>query len=126
MSAQTMWEVFAPIEEKYHEQVIQETWGHLAPEKSKTYSGRIVFAIGCLGSDDLNPTTLLFDFKGLEMSPWLYDYLNEFLSDLCHRHGRQVEVGGVYEFKGSFRNYHFKGKLNLLQLYREAGSEESG
>lgn len=108
MSAQTMQEVFAPIEAKYKARVMEATWGHLAPKKNKTYKGRIVYAIGIFGDDGLNPTALFCEFEGLDDSPWFYDALTNFMSK------QKGEGGRVYEFVGWFRNYSFKGAIRLL------------
>lgn len=54
---------------KYKAEVMAHTWGHLAPKKNKAYRGHIVFAIGCFGSDHLNPTALACEFSDLDSSP---------------------------------------------------------
>lgn len=116
MSAQTMEAVFAPAEARERERVITETWGHLAPKQNKAYSGRVVYAVGIFGSDDLNPTVIVSDFKGLDSSPWFYDSLQDFIDEL---RGTRDEVkagkpGCVYEWVGVFRNYIFAGKTRLI------------
>lgn len=55
-------DAFAPAEEAYREAVMRDTWGHLAPEKNKSYPGRLVFSFGVYKSGDLNPTILVCDF----------------------------------------------------------------
>jgi hypothetical protein len=70
----------------------------------------MVFAIGCFGSDNLNPTPLACEFKDtkgeeLDSSPWFHDAMMEFL---CAHGGKE---GFVYRFEGTFRNYEFKGKI---------------
>lgn len=114
MSAQTMADVWAPITARYRLQVMQQTWGHLAPRKNKTYAGRIVFALGCYDCGELNPTPLACDFPGLDDSPWFYDALIEFLESLGG------EAGDVYQWTGFFRNYEFKGQLQRLNAFSEA------
>jgi hypothetical protein len=111
MSAQTMYEAFLPALERQREQVLQDTWGHLAPLKNKSYAGTIVFAVGCFGNDPLNPIALYCEFKGLEISPWFFDCMSEFLSK------ENTEEGCVYKFVGKFRNYKFIGKTSILQNY---------
>lgn len=90
------------------EQVMRETWGHLAPEKDKTYTGRIVFAVGCFATDRLNPTTLFFKFEELESSPWFYEAMEEWLQS------GTFDEGCVYEFKGTFKDYKFEGKIRRI------------
>lgn len=104
-------DAFAPAENLYRQKVMEETWGHLAPKKNKTYKGRIVFATGIFGNDNLNPTALLCEFKGLDSSPWFYDCMAEFLSE---NHG---EPGGVYLFEGNFKNYVFEGEIKTITVY---------
>lgn len=108
MSAQSMADAWAPVEEEQFRQVQRETWGHLAPKKNKKYAGRIVYAIGCFGSDNLNPTPLFCDLKGLDSSPWFYDALLEWLQE------EKTEEGCVYEFVGYFLNYEFVGSHRLI------------
>lgn len=117
MSAQTMADAFAPVGALYREQVMQQTWGHLAPRKSKKYWGTIVFTFGLYNSGNLNPTFLKIDLKGLDDSPWfcnavidwVYESMikNRDLDDNSH-------VGGIYEFSGYFMNYKFIGKTNKI------------
>lgn len=111
MSAQTIYEAFAPAEARYKEAVMFDTWGHLAPKKNQAYKGRIVYAVGCFGSDNLNPTAIVFDFGELDSSPWFFEKMAEFLSDQKENLRKE---GCVYEFTGSFRNYQFKGRTRLL------------
>lgn len=119
--------VAASIDRMNYESVCKETWGHLAPRRNVTYSGFIRFAVGIFGSDDLNPTTVDCELKNgsdeLHSSPWFYDALAELLSDWASagRYGIEplpvpVESGGVYEWRGTFRNYKFSGKLRRMTL----------
>jgi len=108
MSHQCIADAFAPAQAKYKAQIMSQTWGHLAPKKNKTYKGRIVFAVGCFGDDPLNPTALFCEFDGLDSSPWFFDALADFIAE------QESEAGCVYEFKGTFRNYVFKGRIITL------------
>lgn len=101
---------FAPATRKYQEQVIRDTWGHLAPVKGQYYHGHMVFTIGCYGSDYLNPTVIHEDFKGLEPSPWSYECIQDWLMDRA----RKFEVGCVYQFTGHMRNYRLVGKVKKI------------
>lgn len=111
MSHQCIADAFAPAEAHYKELVIQETWGHLAPKKNKTYKGKVVYAVGCFGNDNLNPIPIRSEFMGLDSSPWFYDALNEFLQDLPEE---QRKEGCVYEWLGTFRNYKLSGIIKLV------------
>jgi len=90
------------------EAVYAATWGHLAPTKNKTYRGHIVWALGCLGSDDLNPTIMELEMGDLDSSPWLFKNMTDFLAS----HSR--EGGALFRFDGSFRNYKWKGTITRL------------
>lgn len=131
MSAYTMAQAWAPIEEENRRIVFRNTWGHLAPVEHQQYRCRIVYSVGCLGSDGLNPVILVFDFGELNSSPWLYDAIIEFIGDGKPRRtkaapygaydgfsymkcGRKNEPGCVYEWTGTMRNYVFKGSRRIL------------
>jgi hypothetical protein len=101
-------DAFIPAEIEYRNQIATDTWGHLAPKKGKTYPGRIVYAVGCFGDDPLNPLPIFCEFDGLDSSPWFYNALIDFIS------GQENEEGCIYEFKGTFRNYTFKGQIVKL------------
>lgn len=121
MSQSTFAEAFAPAEARYREVVMQATWGHLAPKKNKTYKGRVVYAMGCFDHGHCNPTVLVSDFGDLADSPWFYNALGDFLDEISWKpedrfppqkgHG---QVGCVYEWVGTFRNYKFTGTVRLL------------
>ena len=95
--------VFNEIEYHNFLEVQREMWGHLAPKKNKKYTGKIVYAVGCFSDGYLNPTILHLELGDLDASPWLYDWVNEFVGDFDN------EEGGVYELCGSFKNYKFTG-----------------
>lgn len=101
-------DVFPAIEQSNRNIALQNTFGHLAPKKSKIYKGRLVFAVGCFGNDNLNPTALFCEFDGLDSSPWFFDAMTEFME------AQKVDEGCVYEFRGTFTNYEFKGHIKLL------------
>jgi hypothetical protein len=98
-------DAFIPIEHDNREIMKQNTWGHLAPKKNKTYKGRIVFVAGIFGSDHLNPVSTYCEFDDLDSSPWFFDHLEDFMRST------KPKAGVVYEFLGTFRNYKFKGKI---------------
>ncbi len=120
MSHQCLADAFAPIEAANKAAVMYATWGHLAPKKGKTYKIRITYAVGCFGDDPLNPIVLDCDLGDLDSSPWFFDSMTRFLSDLGS------EWGGVYEFTGTFRNYKFKGPIRLVYDSRSARDRGEG
>lgn len=93
----------------YRAQMREETWGHLAPRKGKIYRGRFVYALGCFGDDELNPTILFCAFTGLASSPWFYEALCDFAGEQTIN-----ESGRVYSFNGTFRNYKFSGTVQQV------------
>jgi hypothetical protein len=112
-------DAFKPIEAYYQHQALAEAWGHLAPKRNKIYRGRIVYVVGCFGNDHLNPTVMACELGDLESSPWFYDALIEFLQQ------QQTEVGYVYEFVGTFRNYVFQGKIRAVYNANSIEAEEA-
>ena len=95
-------------EAEIKEQTMQATWGHLAPTKNRTYRGHIVWALGCIGSDRLNPTVMEFEMGDLNSSPWLYPAMLKFLA------GHSDEEGALFRFDGTFRNYKWQGTIVRL------------
>jgi hypothetical protein len=96
----------APVELAYKQEVLKDTWGHLAPKRNKTHRGFIVFTITTYGNMEMIDN----GFDGLPDSPWLFDAMQEFaFSDW-----ENLEHGTVYRFDGTFRNYEFKGTRTIL------------
>lgn len=121
MSHQNLADAFAPAEAHYKAQVMQETWGHLAPKKGKTYTGRIVYTMGVYDGGDINPTIIVCDFPGLPDSPWFYEHLGDFIDSISWEPARDYpkrqghgEVGCVYEWRDTLKNYDFKGSVRLV------------
>lgn len=90
---------------------MQNTWGHLAPQKSKTYTGYFVYAVGCFSEGELNPVVIAFEFGDLESSPWLYEYLQSFVQ------AQKSQPGQVCRFDGKFKNYEFIGSVKTISHY---------
>jgi hypothetical protein len=103
-------------ERKYGE-VIQDTWGHLAPEKRQVYKGYIIYTY-----DGYGDTTILdVEFEGLDSSPWLCADVGQFLSDV------DCDEVGLYKWQGNYmhgRKEHFtKGKTeykSFTQIFSAA------
>jgi hypothetical protein len=120
MSHQNLADAFAPAEAAYRSKIMQETWGHLAPKRNRTYYGSITFAIGIFGDDELNPTPLSCNFstqggEELDSSPWFYDHMADFLSNYACE-DRENRAGKIFKFEGTFRNYEFKGTIRQMKL----------
>lgn len=107
----TFAKTLAEAEAPYIRAVFNSTWWHLAPRRNKTYNGRIVYAIGCYESGELNPTPITVELPGLDDSPYFYSAINEWLQDLEDEFRKP---GCVYEFIGHFKNYQFVGQIRLI------------
>lgn len=71
---------------------MQATWGHLAPDGERTYSGHFVFALGCFG--DL--AVVEAEFEDLPDSPWFHEDLHNWIWD------HKPEEGRIYRFDGTY------------------------
>lgn len=90
-------------------EVMQSTWGHLAPKAEQVYTGTIVWAHGAYG--DL--VAIAADFAGLDDSPWLYEDIEDFLI------GQESTRGTVYRFEGTYcrdRDAPFVGTSKAVNL----------
>ena len=118
-NAQTMADIFAPIQAVYKERVMRDTWGHLAPKRGVIYKGWILLGTNAFGS--MNPELLDAEFEddteAMGSSPWSYDHINEYL----HKRSKQFSPGCVYLFTGTYRTYHngahsFSGKFKKIKI----------
>lgn len=112
---------FAKHEALYKAQVMEGTWGHLAPKQGRVYRGHIIFCVGCFG--DL--VVVDFEFrsargKELDSSPWLYDDLHGFIGDCCS--DKTCDDGNLYRFDGTYsqsrddEQYLFSGDVHVVDL----------
>jgi hypothetical protein len=60
-----------------YEEVMKNTWGHLAPTPRQTYTGYIIFSVSPNGDHNL----LDFDFNGLDGNPWTLEHVSEWWSE---------------------------------------------
>jgi hypothetical protein len=100
-------------------EVMNDTWGHLAPERGREYVGTVVYTHGCYG--DL--TIITADFDGLDDSPWFFEHLNDWLLD------QDDKPGGVYRFEGTYshdRKDRFAGETQALNLAEQVTAPHSG
>lgn len=130
MSKATFDEAFAPIEHLYKMQVMEATWGHLAPKKGITYRGHIVWALDLYDSGYLNPKILACELPGMCDSPWFYNAMIDFLQSIHEEmfksydrtspnyQGKreQATAGTVWRWDGTFCNYKWKGKFVQLNV----------
>ncbi len=99
-------EIVDAYAERKKKEIMQETWGHLAPQHGRKYTGFFTYAVGCYGGLGAEITSC--KFKGLDDSPWFYDTLQEFASTL------DMETGYVYRFDGNFVDGIFNGRVIIL------------
>lgn len=91
-----MAEAMAPAYQRYHDEMLSATWGHLHPERDRYYEGYMVFAYGTYG--DL--VILQAEWQDLEDSPWLFDDMTEYWGQLVD--DKSLEQGHVYRFDGTY------------------------
>lgn len=98
-------QVYAPVEQYNYNVVIQNTWGHLAPNKNTTYRGEILFCKSAYRSGSI----ILIDTKcdELDDSPWIYEAYHEYLNSIDNG----LEYGTVYKLSFTMRNFRFWGKI---------------
>ncbi|MEK6879452.1 MAG: hypothetical protein AABY22_07595 [Nanoarchaeota archaeon] len=101
-NAQSWADIFAPIEAHNRQVVLQNTWGHLAPQKNTTYRGEILF---CKSDYNSGTITLISSKMDIDSSPWFYDSVHEFLYSFD-----KLECGQVYKINATWRNYKWWGK----------------
>jgi hypothetical protein len=108
-------DVFAEGEAINRARVYADTWGHLAPEPCRAYTGTMILAHGEYAQDGLVPVRTRF--ADLPDSPWFYDDLGEWLCDTQ----ATTEPGEVYRWQGTYRKFRngkfrFTGKLRRVEL----------
>jgi hypothetical protein len=101
-NAQSWGKVFAPIDAANKDAVLQNTWGHLAPQKNTTYRGKLLF---CKSEYNSGSITLISSKMVIDSSPWFYDSVYEFLYSFD-----ELEYGHVYQINATWRNYKWWGK----------------
>jgi hypothetical protein len=87
------------------QEIVEDTWGHLRPDKEATYHGWIVLAIGCYGD------TIIVDwsFGSLMPSPW---QLEHFWANIYTWQDEEKPKVGVYKFTGTYKVPHLSGEWN--------------
>ena len=80
------------------EEVLYNTWGHLAPETNIKYYGYIIVATSQFG----NSTYLLdYEFKKLNSSPWLYEDVGNFMFNTKF----ETDISNIYRFDGWYKKF---------------------
>jgi hypothetical protein len=103
-----MEKAMAPVEMANKLATQAATFGHLAPEKDKTYPGYVLFGLTAWGDEML----INGNFRGLDDSPWLYSAMQELVGKYARK------SGAIYLFKGTFRNFVFEGTVEKQKLKR--------
>jgi len=102
-------DAFASIENDNYNKVLQQTWGHQAPEANQKYPVTILFCYGDYG--DIIPIKV--DQGDLPDSPWFFDQMNDFIAEKATEQGKVYRFTGTYEmFKNG--NCRFSGKTVIV------------
>jgi len=92
---------FAPVRNHDYNMVMQDTWGHLAPERRKTIPGWITFVTspfsGC--------TIVDFEFENTPASPWLAEAMVEYVGNMSRRYDVD-KVAGMFRWEGTMRMFN--------------------
>lgn len=109
--------VDAYAERKYRA-VMQDTWGHLAPQTGTTYKGFVLFA-----HDGFSAHLLLdFDFAGLDGNPWTMEHVSDWWSNETKKPAYRADIVAFWRWEGTYRvfkneRYQFsKGQIETLSL----------
>lgn len=103
-------------------QVMQDTWGHLAPDKGTRYPGYMVIAASCFG--DGSVAIVAWEFGALASSPWTYEETQEFAVDAVEKmrnRRKDKNRAGVFRFDGYYREFkkgggRFYGKVRRVRV----------
>jgi hypothetical protein len=93
------------------EEVMLDTWGHLAPEPGKRYTGTMLYAVSAFGGD--GSCLVDAEFDGLNSSPWFYDDMHAFWNM------RELSDPGLYRWTGTYvsfknGNHRFAGTVRRV------------
>ncbi len=102
--------MFDAYENRKRRDVMQDTWGHLAPKKGRVYKGYMIFAHSSYGDIVL----LDANFENLTDSPWLFEAMQDFI-------GENSKDSGVYKWEGYYRKLNngsccFDGEIKRQAL----------
>ena len=97
--------------ERKRNEVMNDTWGHLAPVKDQVYGGYILYTVGAYG----DITCIQTHFRDLPDSPWFYKDLHSFMgTDLDGVIGEQQ--GMIFLFLGSYCRDREKKFIGVTQV----------
>lgn len=106
---QNIAEIMSDYDEVKRQELLADTWGHLAAKRNKRYKIKIIFSESCYGGQG----TSLIDtrlYNGLENSPWLYEAILHRINKLTKR------TPGIYCINGIVRNYRIIGRVHKLPV----------
>jgi len=110
----TLYDAFG---ERKRRDVLKETWGHLAPELGRKYTGWILVAHDCYGGW----TILDWEFENVPSSPWIAEDIDDFTFGWFDLMDVDDDFPvGVYRYEGwykKFKNggYQFQAKPFVQQ-----------
>lgn len=85
----------------YEQSVMIDTFGHLAPEKNKTYRGTMLIAKSAFKEREAEIIDFKFD-NDLESSPWLFEVLERYVKNF------RIKEGHVHEINIKIKNFKVK------------------
>ena len=107
-----MGEIHDVYAERKYQEVMKDTWGHLAPEPRKKYYGTILIA----ACDNGDTVIIREKFPELDGSPWQAEDFSDWLCRL------PIDLAdGIYQFDGWYMkykndNYHIGSKLKKAEI----------
>jgi hypothetical protein len=104
---QNIHQILADYNEVKRQEVLAHTWGHLAPEKNKDYSLKILFSVSDWNSQGRSLISTV-QGKDLNESPWLYDAIINKIESY------KTLKSGVYMIEGVFKNYNISGRAKRI------------
>lgn len=78
-------------------EVMEDTWGHLRPDTTRTYTGWVLIASPYFAAD--SRTVVDLDFGDLADSPWFFDGLHAMIDRLD-----LAKEPGLWRWEGTYRH----------------------
>jgi len=103
-------EITLAANQPYIQAVLENTWGHFAPTKNKTYKCILLFSVSAFGGPTRNLIDCWFTDE-LTSSPWLYDQMNNIINKA---ELPKASDGKVFILIGTMRNYRWWYKIQQV------------
>ena len=106
---------------EYIEDVMQDTWGHMAPKVREIYTGHVLFSRGIYAGDYLvnDYDFRLADGTELDGGPWFFTDVHDQVLGWIAQKGDLN--GGIWRFEGTFERLkngksRWRGKVIPMRL----------